>query len=88
MEKYLITLLLKGIIISLFFTVNIAFVVPAHLTPRLYTMSDGTSITLIVTGDEKVNWIETIDGYTLLADGKGYYNNTIQPTTNNLIILL
>jgi M6 family metalloprotease-like protein len=49
--------------------VQYVFAVPANPTPVQKTQSDGTVIIVRIKGDEKVNWLESLDGYTLM------YNN-------------
>lgn len=38
-----------------------------------YTQPDGSNITIILYGDEKLHWASTLDGYTVLSTRKGYY---------------
>lgn len=48
--------------------------VPAYPKPVTVTQPDGSQVVLILRGDERVNWAETTDGYTLLRDAKGYWS--------------
>jgi M6 family metalloprotease-like protein len=45
--------------------------VPADPHPVKYKQPDGNVVTIMLKGDEKVHWAETVDGYTLLSNGKG-----------------
>ena len=58
------------ILIAQFTFQNEAFAVPADPHPISYRQPDGTVVTIIIKGDEKVHWAETMDGYTLLSNGK------------------
>lgn len=44
------------------------FGVPAIPTPVKVKQPDGTEITVYLKGDEKVHWMETLDGYSLMYD--------------------
>lgn len=46
------------------------FGVPAYPGPIKVKQPDGTEITVLLKGDEKVHWMETLDGYTLMYDNK------------------
>lgn len=50
-----------------------AMAVPAYPKPITVQQPDGTTITIIQRGDERVHWAETTDGYTLLRDKQGYW---------------
>ncbi len=47
--------------------------IPALPRPVTAVQPDGTVVTLIQRGDERVHWAETTDGYTLLRDGDGWW---------------
>jgi M6 family metalloprotease-like protein len=49
---------------------NKAFAVPADPRPIKFRQPDGSVVTITLKGDEKIHWAETIDGYTLLSNGK------------------
>ncbi|MCL1850335.1 MAG: M6 family metalloprotease domain-containing protein [Bacteroidetes bacterium] len=42
------------------------YAIPAIPTPIVFTQPDGTHLTVMVRGDERIHWHETMDGYTLL----------------------
>ncbi|MCX6270054.1 MAG: M6 family metalloprotease domain-containing protein [Bacteroidetes bacterium] len=46
------------------------FAVPAYPYPFTYTQPNGKQVVIKLKGDEKVHWAETMDGYTLLSNGK------------------
>lgn len=47
--------------------------VPAYPLPIEIIQPDGSKITIILKGDEKVRWAETTDGYSILYNDKGIY---------------
>ena len=49
-----------------------AFAVPAVPWPVDKEQPDGTKITVYLKGDEKVHWMESLDGYTLMYDADKY----------------
>ncbi len=51
--------------------------VPAYPHPIEYKQPDGSVITIQLKGDEKVNWAETPDGYTILVTREGYYEYAV-----------
>jgi M6 family metalloprotease-like protein len=57
------------LLINIFFSFTILFAVPANSEPIEKTQSDGTVVTVRLRGDEKINWIESLDGYTLMYNG-------------------
>jgi len=46
---------------------------PAFPKPITFTQPDGQSITIQLKGDEHSKWASTTDGYSLIFNGKGYY---------------
>lgn len=48
--------------------------VPAYPKPITVTQPDGSRVVVVLRGDERVNWAETTDGYTLLRDAKGFWS--------------
>jgi M6 family metalloprotease-like protein len=49
------------------------FAVPANSDPVTVIQPNGDEITLIMRGDEFINWAETLDGYTLLVNSENYW---------------
>lgn len=58
------------IILFAFCTANL-FSVPADRKPVTITQPNGKTLTFMLKGDERLNWCETMDGYTLLRDKEG-----------------
>lgn len=50
-----------------------ASAMPAYPKPIKVQQPDGTTITVCLRGDERLNWAETTDGYTLLRDSDGFW---------------
>jgi hypothetical protein len=47
--------------------------VPASPYPVQYRQPDGSVITILLKGDERVHWATSTDGYTLLVNKTGFY---------------
>ena len=58
---------------------------PAEPAPIRKIQPDGTEIIIIQRGDEKVHWMETLDGYTLLYDAKQYVVYATTDAGGNLV---
>jgi len=54
--------------------VQIANAIPAFHRPVVVTQPDGTQLTIIGHGDEFLNFITTVDGYTVVKDEDGFYH--------------
>ncbi|MCL2681904.1 MAG: M6 family metalloprotease domain-containing protein [Bacteroidales bacterium] len=74
------------VFVSLFFAVQHAFAVPANPIPDNYTLPDGSVITLQQRGDELVNWVTTLDGFTLLLNSDGFFEYAIRDQAGNLTL--
>ena len=59
--------------------------VPASYKPIEYKQPDNTVLTIILKGDEKLHWAETIDGYTLIANEKNGYEYAKLDKSKNMI---
>ncbi|MDR0506736.1 MAG: M6 family metalloprotease domain-containing protein, partial [Dysgonamonadaceae bacterium] len=81
MMKKLSLFFLVGIVCAL---TNNAWAVPAVPWPVEKVQPDGTKITVLLKGDEKVNWMESLDGYTLMYDSKKYVVYAEQDKNGNL----
>lgn len=57
---------------------------PANPTPIKYTQPDGTVVTIILRGDERISWAETTDGYKLLNNGKNGWEYAVTDASGNL----
>ena len=51
----------------------IARAVPADPTPARITQPDGSVLTIVLHGDEFLNYLTTADGYTVVKNKAGYY---------------
>ena len=51
----------------------VARAVPADPTPAVMTQPDGSKITLVLHGDEFLNYLTTADGYTVVKNKAGFY---------------
>lgn len=49
------------------------FAAKANSIPVVVTQPDGTQLTVILRGDENVNWYTTLDGTLLVQEGDAYY---------------
>ena len=58
--------------------------VPAYPHPVEFEQADGSLITILLKGDEKVNWAETPDGYTILVTGEGFYEYAVKDEKGDL----
>jgi M6 family metalloprotease-like protein len=58
---------------------------PAKPTPIEVTQSDGTHITIILKGDERVKWAETLDGYSLIENKSGIFEYAVQNETGDMV---
>lgn len=85
MEKGTIKLFI--LMAFLLFSTTILHSNPANPDPIIITQPDGKTLTVFVRGDERINWFETMDGFTLLLNKAGYLsyaqldeNGNLQPT--------
>ena len=51
----------------------VARAVPADPTPAQVSQPDGTTLTVVLHGDEFFNYLTTADGYTIVKNKAGYY---------------
>ncbi|MBW6478794.1 MAG: M6 family metalloprotease domain-containing protein [Bacteroidales bacterium] len=59
--------------------------VPAYPGLVEFRQPDGTIIHIFLKGDEKINWAETTDGYTILVTKDGEYQYAIKDANDDLI---
>ncbi len=67
----------------------ISFLHKSHAAPAYpgiikYTQPDGSEISILLKGDERVHWAETTDGYTLLSNGKNGWEYAYADTKGDL----
>lgn len=77
------------ITLGLFLVLNMlksAMAVPAYPHPIKYEQADGTTLTIVIRGDESLHWQETIDGYTLLRNNKGIFEYAAKNKKNDLVV--
>lgn len=60
-------------ILSFFFLTAGAFAIPASRAPFVVYQSDGTALTVVLTGDEFCHFLATLDGVPVVEDGGGFY---------------
>ena len=58
---------------------------PAYPHPIEYELPDGSTITVLLKGDEKVKWAETLDGYSILFNADGFYEYAIHNETGDMV---
>jgi M6 family metalloprotease-like protein len=59
--------------------------VQASPYPSIKTQPDGSILTVYVKGNQLANYLETVDGYTVLKDTDDYYKYAIQNAKGNLL---
>jgi M6 family metalloprotease-like protein len=69
-KSYLMKIIGLQLFLWFFFSSQLS-AVTAYPHPIEYTQPDGTAVTIRMMGDEKVHWAETMDYYSLLANGLG-----------------
>ena len=73
------------LVIVFLLSTKLVYGVIAYPSPIEFKLPDGTSLTIKLMGDEKVNWAETPDGYSILLNEKGFYEYTILDTDGNMV---
>jgi len=58
---------------------------PAYPNPVKVTQPDGTTVTVILKGDEFAKWAQTLDGYTLLYNSRGVYEYAVVNTDGDIV---
>lgn len=66
------TVLILALMVS-----KIAQAIIAYPNPIEYTLPDGSKINIVLMGDEKVRWAQTIDGYSILMNKEGFYEYAV-----------
>ena len=66
MKKILLTLVMGLLCV-------VARAIPADSTPIVATQPDGTTLTVVLHGDEFFHFTTTVDGYTIVKNAAGYY---------------
>jgi M6 family metalloprotease-like protein len=61
------------LLLALQLNIVASWAVPACPYPVQYKQPDGSLITILLKGDERVNWATSPDGYSLLLNKEGFY---------------
>ena len=61
------------LLLAVSLTTAMAWAVKADPTPIVVTQPDGTRLTVVLHGDEHINWYSTLDGVLLVQTKAGYY---------------
>ena len=76
-----------GLMVFLLMATTLVFAVPAIPTPVKMTQPNGEELTVLINGDERMNWYESMDGYTILYNRDGFLtyaqldeNGDLQPS--------
>lgn len=76
----------KKLVLVLMLLVSVVtMAVPADKTPVQIKQPNGKNLTLILSGDERLNWANTLDGYTLLHDKEGSWVYAIRDAEGNMV---
>lgn len=81
--QHLKTKLFLSILLFVFSTQ--LFAVPASPYPLVYRQKDGSSISIVLKGDEKMKWAETLDGYSVLLNKEGVYEYAVENMQGDMI---
>lgn len=82
---------LLGVLLGITFTImvavlpNTAMAVVADPDKIEFVQPDNSKIMILLKGDEKVRWAETIDGYSILFNKSGTYEYAILDQESNMI---
>lgn len=66
--------------------INQVLAVSAYPYPVQVKQPDGTTITVIMQGDERVKWAQTMDGYTIMYNKKGVFEYAMQDSKGDLTL--
>ena len=65
--------IINGIVLVFLLIINtFVYAIPANPHPIVFTQPDGEELTVILKGDERIHWSESMDGYTLLYNKEGF----------------
>ena len=73
------------LIIAVLLSVIETFATQAYPHLISFTQPNKTTLSVYLKGDEKINWIESEDGYSLLHDDNGYLVYAIQDKNGNMV---
>jgi len=60
------------------------FAVTAYPHPVVFAQPNGDELTVMIKGDERIHWHESLDGYTLLYNTEGYLTYAVLDEESNL----
>lgn len=75
----------KLVMVMMLFISLVTMAVPANKTPVNIKQPNGKNLTLILSGDERLNWANTLDGYTLLHDKEGSWVYAMKDKEGNMV---
>lgn len=71
--------------VLLFLLSSTLMAVPAKRTPKTFTQPDGTTVTVILQGDEHFHYYSTTDGVMVKKDSKGYMRYAVTNSDGNFV---
>ncbi|MFZ4412599.1 MAG: M6 family metalloprotease domain-containing protein [Bacteroidales bacterium] len=81
-NTYVLTLFLYFLAILI---PNLTKGINAYPYPIEFSQPDGSKISILLKGDEKIRWAETSDGYAILYNKTGTYEYAVLDSKNNMI---
>lgn len=84
MRKIYLVATLLTIILTVYIQTQV-FAEPANKLPIEYKQPDGTVVTIKLKGDENFSWAETLNGYTLLSNGKSGWEYAVHNADGDLV---
>ena len=85
MKKITVFLFSTLFIIQLLFNNSSVYAVSAYPYPIEFVQPDGSKITILLKGDEKIRWAETTDHYSILFNAKGTYEYAVTDNIGNMV---
>ncbi len=83
-SQFSMTRLCLTVFAFLAISVKALFAVPAYPYPVEYKQPDGSVVTILLSGDEFVRSVSTVDGYTLMANAEGGYEYAVLDVNQDL----
>ncbi len=74
------------LVLCLGFLVSIAQAVPSAKKPIQVVQPDGSTLTIVVQGDEYLSWITTTDGYSIAKNKQGYFEYVKRVKSNQPVL--
>lgn len=85
-KKTMINKLKKLILVVAMLLLGVAtYAVPASKTPVTIRQANGKTLTFVLSGDERVHWATTLDGYTLLTNNEGAWVYAVKDRDGNMV---